>query len=45
MVNKTHAALCAIAGIAFVALTGCNTKDQLLAPQNPGIIDPSLTQA
>ena len=41
MVNKTHAALCAVAGLAFVALTGCNVKDQLLQPQNPGIIDPS----
>jgi hypothetical protein len=41
MVNKTHAALCAVAGLAFVALTGCNVKDQLLQPQNPGLIDPS----
>jgi starch-binding outer membrane protein, SusD/RagB family len=41
MVNKTHAALCAVAGLAFVALTGCNVKDQLLQPQNPGIIDPT----
>jgi hypothetical protein len=45
MVNKTHAALCAIAGLAFVALTGCNVKDQLLAPQNPGIIDPSAVNS
>jgi len=45
MVNKTHAALCAVAGLAFVALTGCNVKDQLLAPQNPGIIDPSAVNS
>lgn len=41
MVNRTHAAKCALAGLAFAALTGCYVKDQLLAPQNPGIIDPS----
>src|SRR5262249_57057007 len=41
MVNKTHAAKCALAGLAFVALTGCYVKDQLLAPQNPGIVDPT----
>ena len=45
MVNKTHAALCAVAGLAFVALTGCNAKDQLLQPQNPGLIDPSAVNS
>jgi starch-binding outer membrane protein, SusD/RagB family len=42
MTTKMRRARWAVAALALTAmLAGCNTKDQLLAPQNPGLIDPT----
>ena len=34
------AAYCAAAAVVAVAVAACNVKQELLAPQNPGLIDP-----
>ncbi|HEY5061268.1 MAG TPA: hypothetical protein VII52_07010 [Gemmatimonadaceae bacterium] len=45
IIDRTRAALLAgtIAG-AFVAAAGCNVKDELLSPQQPGVIGPANVQ-
>jgi hypothetical protein len=44
MMNSMPRARWVAVGIAIAALAGCSDwKDQLLAPQNPGVIDPGAT--
>src|SRR5438270_5495879 len=44
MMNSMPRARCVAVGTAIAVLAACSSwKDQLLAPQNPGVIDPGAT--